>query len=38
VADRRVGGDEPLIDSSCCVQTGNERLQREAAREFVGDA
>ena len=38
MADRRVAGDELLIDSVRCVQTSNERLQREAARECVGDA
>jgi hypothetical protein len=36
-ADRRVAGDELLIDKMCCVQTSNERLQRQAARECMGD-
>jgi hypothetical protein len=37
VADRRVAGNELPIDSMCCVQTSNERLQRQAARECIGD-
>jgi hypothetical protein len=38
MADRRIAGDELLIDRKCCVQTSDQRLQHEAARECVGDA
>jgi hypothetical protein len=38
MADRQAAGDELLIDSVRCVQTSNERLQREAPRECVDDA
>jgi len=38
VADRRVAGDELLLDGICCVQTSNKRLQHKAARECVSDA
>ena len=38
VADRRVAGDEQLIDSMGCVQTGNKGLQHKAARECASDA
>lgn len=38
VADRRVAGDELLIDRIGCVQTSHECLQRKAARECMRNA
>jgi hypothetical protein len=38
VADRRVAGNELLIDCMGCVQTSNECLQRKAAGKCVRDA
>jgi len=37
VADRRVAGDEQLLDSIGSVQTSNKRLQHKAARECASD-